>query len=163
MHNGPGSQRDAWALLPALAVDKAVLRVVARSVLELKSYPEQIVGGGCKYFIFPYQCIYIYIYLGEDSHISISIWGRFPFWLILTHIFQVGWFNHQLELPSSSWLCLRFVLNMFYHGEINMKRPFEQVSNEKKTWLFSCILYILHTPLGVCTADFVDSALRVNF
>ena len=56
-----------------------------------------------------------------------------------------------------------------------MKRPFEQaseakiqVSNEKTPGCLGCIGFIVHivhsshSEKGVCTADFVDSALRVN-
>ncbi len=36
------------------------------------------------------------------------IWGRFPIWL--AHIFQMGWFNHQLDLcfkfKGYTWSCL---------------------------------------------------------
>ena len=49
------------------------------------SYPsgQIILGGGFRYFYFhPYG------------------WGRFPFWIILTNIFQMGW-NHQLGLGAN--------------------------------------------------------------
>ena len=109
--------------------------------LELRSYPQ-------KYRRWWLQIFYI--------SISISICGRFP---LLTHfdlIFQVGWFNHQLEFPAKSWLCVKgdFIFSTMGKSTWNdhLKKHLKQKSKwamNKNPGCLGCIGFIVHSSHSV--------------
>ena len=60
-----------------------------------------------------YLYIYIRMVVSNIFYVHPKTWGRFPFWLI--NVFQMGWFNHQLENQNNLSLHNMILLYWWIH------------------------------------------------